>query len=123
MTPTLKEVCTEALKRTTPSSDERRHVLELAEKLRERVKAAAERAGIEAEVRVEGSVAKGTWLREEPDIDIFMGVPTTTPREAFGTICLEIAKKATEGHKQVERFAEHPYLESFINTTRVNIVP
>ncbi len=120
---TLEEVHTEVLKRTTPSSDDRRRVLELAEELKRRVRAAAEEAGIEAEVRVEGSVAKDTWLREEPDIDIFMQVPTTMPREAFGTICLEIAKKATEGHKQVERFAEHPYLESFINTTRVNIVP
>jgi len=120
---TLEEVCAEVLKRTTPSNDERRRVLELAEKLRGRVGAATKEAGIEAKVRVEGSVAKDTWLREEPDIDIFMRVPTTMPREAFGTICLEIAKKATESHKQVERFAEHPYLESFINTTRVNIVP
>ena len=120
---TLEEVCAEVLKRTTPSSDERRRVLELAEKLRGWVRAAADEAGIEAQIRVEGSVAKDTWLREEPEIDIFMQVPTTMPREAFGTICLEIAKKATKGYKQVERFAEHPYLESFINTTRVNIVP
>lgn len=123
MTSTLEEVCAEVLKRTSPSSDERRRILELAEKLRGRVKVAVEEAGIEAEVRVEGSVAKDTWLKEEPDIDIFMRVPTTIPREAFGTICLEIARKATEGHQQFERFAEHPYLESFVDATRVNIVP
>jgi tRNA nucleotidyltransferase (CCA-adding enzyme) len=120
---TLADVCAEVLRKTTPSSDERKCVLELAEKLSGRVRVAAEEAGIEAEIRVEGSVAKDTWLREEPDIDIFMRVPTTVPRKAFGTICLEIAKKATEGHKQVERFAEHPYLESIINETKVNIVP
>ncbi|UCE16301.1 MAG: CCA tRNA nucleotidyltransferase [Candidatus Bathyarchaeota archaeon] len=120
---TLEEVCAEVLKRTIPNNDERKHVLELAKKLTKRVKAAAEEAGIEAEVRVEGSVAKDTWLKEEPDIDIFMQVPVTMLREAFGKICLKIAKKATEGHKQIERFAEHPYLESFINKTRVNIVP
>lgn len=123
MVSTLEEVCAEVLERTTPSSNERRRILELAEKLRERVSKVAEEAGIEAKVRVEGSVAKDTWLKEEPDIDIFMRVPTTMPREAFRTICLEIARKATEGHKQIERFAEHPYLESFIDTTRVNIVP
>jgi len=123
MTKSFEEVCSEVLEKTVPSNNERRHILELAEKLRMRVKTAVEEARIEAEVRVEGSVAKDTWLREEPDIDIFLQVPITMPRTAFGTICLEIAKKATEGHKQVERFAEHPYLESFINTTRVNIVP
>jgi len=123
MTLTLKEVCAKVLKKTTPSREEKRRVLELAEKLEEKVMMAAEEAGIEAEVRVEGSVAKDTWLREEPDIDIFMRVPVTMPREAFGKVCLKIAREATEGHKQIERFAEHPYLESLIDTTRVNIVP
>ncbi|MFQ5836444.1 MAG: CCA tRNA nucleotidyltransferase [Candidatus Bathyarchaeia archaeon] len=123
MTLTLEEVCAKVLKKTTPSRKEKRRVLELAEKLKEKVRMAAEDGGIEVEVRVEGSVAKDTWLREEPDIDIFMRVPTTMPRETFGKVCLKIARKATEGHKQIERFAEHPYLESLIDTTRVNIVP
>jgi tRNA nucleotidyltransferase (CCA-adding enzyme) len=123
MTLTLEEVCRKVLKKTVPSREEKRRVLELAEKLEEKVRIAAEEAGITAEVRVEGSVAKGTWLREEPDIDIFMQVPATLPREAFGKVCLEIARKATEGHEQIERFAEHPYLESWVDNIRVNIVP
>jgi len=123
MTLTLEEICAKILKKTTPNRKEKRRVLELAEKLKEKVRMAAEEVRIKAEVRVEGSVAKDTWLREEPDIDIFMRVPTTIPRDAFGKVCLEIARKATEGHEQIERFAEHPYLESLIDTTRVNIVP
>ena len=123
MTLTLEEVCAKVLKKTTPSRKEKRRVLELAEKLEEKVRMAAEEVGIEAEVRVEGSVAKDTWLKEEPDIDIFMRVPTAMPRKAFGKVCLKIARKATEGHKQIERFAEHPYLESLIDNTKVNIVP
>ena len=123
MSPTLEQVCAEASEKVTPSSEERRRILELAEELKKKVMTAAEEEGIKAKVRVEGSVAKDTWLSEEPDIDIFMRVPTTIPREEFGTTCLKIAKKATEGFKQVERFAEHPYLESIVDRTRVNIVP
>ena len=123
MTAPLEVVCADILKRINPSISERKHVLELAEQLTRKVKDAAEKAGITAEVRVEGSVAKDTWLSGEPDIDIFMRVPITVPREAFGTTCLESAKKATEGFKQVERFAEHPYLEAVVNDIRVNIVP
>jgi len=119
----LEKVSATTLKRITPSRKERKEVLSLAQELVEKVNEAAEKLGVEAEVRVEGSVAKDTWLREEPDIDIFMRVPTSMPREAFGTVCLKIAKEATRGFKQVERFAEHPYLESFVNSTRVNIVP
>ena len=123
MAPLLEEIRAEVLRRVTPSSEERKRVLELAEELEQRVRAAAEEVEVEAEVKVEGSVAKDTWLSGEPDIDIFMRVPTTMPREALGTICLEIARRAAKGFKQVERFAEHPYLESIINDVRVNIVP
>jgi tRNA nucleotidyltransferase (CCA-adding enzyme) len=120
---TIERVTATVLKKVAPSQKETKNILLLAENLVEKVKAAAKKAGVNAEVRVEGSIAKDTWLREEPDIDIFMRVPTSMPREAFGTVCLKIAKEATRGFKQVERFAEHPYLEAFVNSTRVNIVP
>lgn len=123
MSTTLEEVCAEVSKRVTPSSEERRRILQLAERLKKKVMTAAEEGGIKAKVRVEGSVAKDTWLSGEPDIDIFVRVPTTISHEEFGTTCLKVARKATEGFKQVERFAEHPYLESIVDNTRVNIVP
>jgi len=123
MTSPLDNVCAQVLKRVTPNTERRKHVLSLAEDLRKKVIEASKKASVEAEVRVEGSVAKDTWLSEEPEIDIFMRLPTATPREAFGTICLEIARKATEGWRQIERFAEHPYLEAITDTIKVNIVP
>jgi len=123
MSPTLEAVCAEVSKKVTPSEEERKRILDLAERLKGKVLEATAEEGIKARVRVEGSVAKDTWLSEEPDIDIFMCVSTTIPREAFGTRCLKIARKATEGFKQVERFAEHPYLEAKVDDTIVNIVP
>jgi len=123
MSTTLEAVCAEVSKKVTPSDEERKGILDLAERLKDKVVAATAEEGIKARVRVEGSVAKDTWLREEPDIDIFVCVPITIPREAFGTRCLKIARKATEGSKQVERFAEHPYLEAKVDDTIVNIVP
>jgi tRNA nucleotidyltransferase (CCA-adding enzyme) len=119
----LEDVCAEVLKRVNPSESERKKVQALARKLTEKVEKAAEEKGVEAEVRVEGSVAKNTWLRDCPEIDVFMRVPTTTPKEAFGTVLLEIAKKATEGYRQIERFAEHPYLEAIVDNVYVNVVP
>lgn len=123
MTSALEKVSAAVLKRVTPTKKEKGKILSLTENLVEKIKAAAKKAGVEAEVRVEGSVAKDTWLREEPDIDIFLRVPTSMPREAFEKLGLKIAKEATRGFKQIERFAEHPYLEAFVNSTRVNIVP
>jgi tRNA nucleotidyltransferase (CCA-adding enzyme) len=123
MTSTLENVCAAVLKRVTPSQKERKRVLALAEELKEKVTVVAEKAEVDAKVRIEGSVAKDTWLSGEPDIDIFMQVPTSMPRETFGTTCLKIAKEATKGFRQVERFADHPYLEAYVDSIRINIVP
>ena len=119
----LEELCAEVLKRVNPSKGDRKKVQALAQKLTEKVNEAAKENGIEAVVRVEGSVAKDTWLRDCPEIDVFLQVPTTTPREAFGTVILDIAKKATTGYRQIERFAEHPYLEAVVDGVYVNVVP
>ncbi len=123
MTSSLTEICAQVLKRVTPSESEQKQVQELAKKLTQEVEKAAKELGVEIEVRVEGSVAKNTWLSDYPEIDVFMQVPTTTPKEAFGTVFLEIAKKATEGYTPIERFAEHPYLEVVVDGVYVNIVP
>ncbi len=124
MTSNIKEISARILKKITPTKKERKEISALSEKLVKKVKAVAEETGVETEVRVEGSVAKDTWLRKEPDIDVFVRMPTTLSREAFEKVGLKIAKQAAKGLEQVERFAEHPYLEAFTkNNTRVNIVP
>ena len=123
MPETVEKICEAVLKRITPEKSERAKIEALARKLEKRVADAAEKAGVEAVVRVEGSVAKDTWLSEEPDVDVFMRVSKAIPRASLGGVSLEIARKATRGSKQVERFAEHPYLEAFVDGVRVNIVP
>lgn len=118
-----EQVCKKVLEKIIPKSRERASIETLADKLEKRVRAAAAELKVEAIVRVEGSVAKDTWLSKEPDVDVFMRVSKTIPRKSLGEVCLNVARKATEGSKQVERFAEHPYLEAFVDETRVNIVP
>lgn len=119
----LEKVCKIVLEKITPNLEEYEKTESLAQMLEKRVKEAAEYFGVKATVRLEGSVAKDTWLSGEPDIDIFMRLPPSIPRANLGEVALKIARKATEGARQVERFAEHPYLEAFVDNVRVNIVP
>jgi tRNA nucleotidyltransferase (CCA-adding enzyme) len=119
----LNTVTQEILKKITPTPVDRNKINTLAEMLQRKVVAACKEQGVDAEVRVEGSVAKDTWLREDPEIDVFMRLPPSIPRKSLGEISLKIARKATEGARQIERFAEHPYLEAFIDDVRLNIVP
>jgi tRNA nucleotidyltransferase (CCA-adding enzyme) len=119
----INKICTTVLERVTPKKAERAKIEALAKKLEKKVVSASRALGVEAKVRVEGSVAKDTWLSDEPEIDIFMRVPKRIPRKSLGEVCLKIARKATQGSKQIERFADHPYLEAFVDDVRVNIVP
>jgi tRNA nucleotidyltransferase (CCA-adding enzyme) len=119
----INKVYCEILEKITPTKEDRLKIEALAKELEQKVATSCAEHGVKATVRVEGSVAKDTWLREEPDVDIFLRLPPTIPREALGKISLRIARKATRGSKQIERFAEHPYLEAFVEGVRVNIVP
>lgn len=127
MSSELDRLLSEVLMKITPGFEEKESILALAKELKQKIENAAQKAGLEMEVRVEGSIAKNTWLSGLPDIDIFMRVPPTVLREAFGTVYLDIAKKATADAQQIERFAEHPYLEVMLGSqrkkTRINIVP
>jgi tRNA nucleotidyltransferase (CCA-adding enzyme) len=119
----LNTIHTEILKKITPTPEDRTKIAALADELQRKVALACQEQDVTATVRVEGSVAKDTWLREEPEIDVFMRLPTSIPRKALDEVSLKIARKATEGARQIERFAEHPYLEAFIDSVRLNIVP
>ena len=119
----MDKIRKKVLNKTVPKLEERNRVLKIAEKIKNTVIAEVKEAGLEAEVRIGGSVAKDTWLSGEADIDLFMLVPPSLSRENLEGICLSIAKKATKGWKQRERFADHPYLEAFVNGIRINIVP
>jgi len=119
----MRRVLATVLRRVTPKTDERAKMRALAGKLERKVTLASKQLGVKAKVRVEGSVAKDTWLSGEPDVDVFMRVPASIPRESLGEVCLKVAREAAKGSDQIERFAEHPYLEAFVDGTRVNIVP
>ena len=118
-----EQVCRTVLGKITPEKKERVKIEALAEKLLKKVTVASKELGVKSTVRLEGSVAKDTWLSGEPDIDVFMRLPKTIPRASLEDVSLRIARKAARGSKQIERFAEHPYLEAVVDKTRVNIVP
>jgi len=70
-----------------------------------------------------GSYAKGTWLPEKADIDIFVKFNKKTSEKDFRNIGTKIGFQALRKHKPYTRHAEHPFVEAIIDGTRVNIVP
>ena len=111
----INQITAEVQKKITPTKADRAKIQALALKLEQKISEVAKQQGVSAEVRVEGSVAKDTWITENPDIDIFMKLPTSIPRENLGEVGLKIAKLAAGNAVQIERYAEHPYLEIFVD--------
>jgi tRNA nucleotidyltransferase (CCA-adding enzyme) len=121
------QVCDAVKKKIVPSEQMRRSVESRAEGLRRAVELECEKASLPAEVRLDGSVAKDTWIRDYVDADIFMRVSPELTKKQLRDVCLPIAKKALHPLKIIERFAEHPYVESVAEipggSLRVNVVP
>lgn len=119
----IQEITRQVLKKISPKREDYVKVEALTKLLEKKVASACAHENVSATVRVEGSVAKDTWLKDDVDIDIFMRLPTSISRKDLGDIGLRIARRAANNYKQMERFAEHPYLELIVEGYRVDIVP
>lgn len=89
-----------------------------------RLVAAAERiSGLPAVVC--GSIGKHTWLKGDHDIDLFILFPAAASREELETQGIAVGRRivAEMKGKLVIKYAEHPYVHSFMQSYRVDIVP
>jgi len=110
----------EVLARVLPTDAERAAAQTMGEKL---IAAVYEVAGIPA--MVTGSVARGTWVKGDKDIDIFMLFPPELPREELQEKGLAAAYAVVERFSGTaeEKYAEHPYLNAKIGGFYVDLVP
>jgi tRNA nucleotidyltransferase (CCA-adding enzyme) len=83
-------------------------------------------AGVEGFVRatLEGSAAKGTWIRARPEVDVFVHFSPNVSRERLEKVVVERGSRALEalGARWRLRYADHPYVEGFIGDVTVNVV-
>ncbi len=70
-----------------------------------------------------GSFAKGTWLTEDADIDIFIKFKKDVSEEKFEKISKEIGFASLEEYSPYVRYSQHPYVEAKVDDTKINIVP
>jgi tRNA nucleotidyltransferase (CCA-adding enzyme) len=117
----LHEVCHQVLEWVVPPASERRDLLQYSEHLVATLTDALRQSSVEAEVHIQGSIAKDTWLAGEKDIDVFISLPPTQTKDAFPKV-LDVVK-AFLGTKWVEAYAEHPYLKAEVNGYQVDFVP
>ncbi|MGI0037291.1 MAG: CCA tRNA nucleotidyltransferase [Nitrososphaera sp.] len=70
-----------------------------------------------------GSFAKGTWLRGDADIDIFVKMRTSVDLDRFEEMGKRIGLSALKKFTPKLRYSDHPYVEAVLDGIRVNVVP
>jgi tRNA nucleotidyltransferase (CCA-adding enzyme) len=109
----------EVLKSIKPTSAQDKKVVSVVEELSDKVVAEARKLDVHVETMLVGSVAKSTHLKD-PDIDLFMLFPESTPLEDLKKYGLEIGRRILKGR---EHYAQHPYVRGTYDGFQVDLVP
>ena len=74
---------------------------------------------------VVGSASRGTWVRGDRDLDLFLLFPPDLDRESLERDGLAIARAVAlefgDGYR--EKYAEHPYINATVDGLDVDLVP
>ena len=118
----MRNIIIQATRISKPSSQEKKKLESLSNNILEKVNRAITEIDENPEVVLGGSYAKGTWLKQGGDIDIFVKFDSKLERDQLENIGLKIGLSALKDHNPKLRYSEHPYVEAFIDEIRINIV-
>jgi tRNA nucleotidyltransferase (CCA-adding enzyme) len=119
----MSDILKQALKLVEPTQKEISFVDRVAEKVFALAKETAPKFNGVIDVIYGGSYAKGTWIRGDVDIDIFVKVRPDIDENEFEKIGREFGKHALKKYRPYLRYSEHPYVEALVDGIRVNVVP
>jgi tRNA nucleotidyltransferase (CCA-adding enzyme) len=121
--PYVSAVIAKALSLCEPTKSEASKLTKIAQKAKRLVENRVASLDEVVDVIFGGSFAKGTWLRGDADIDIFVKIKPSVSVERFEVLGKSIGQEALKQHKPKLRYSDHPYVEAFVRGIRVNVVP
>ena len=105
----------EVLRRIKPTPDEEVKLRNVAGRVLKDLE------GLDASL--EGSFAKGTWLRGEADLDIFVFFPKSYGRDWLKESGIKVLLERLSKYKYTISYADHPYLTLEVDGVTVEVVP
>ncbi|MEM3669597.1 MAG: CCA tRNA nucleotidyltransferase [Nitrososphaerota archaeon] len=120
----VEEVLEKVAVLVEPNEEERKRLNEIASLLLEECRSRFNTVEGFVSASIEGSAAKDTWLKSKPELDIFIHFLPGVSREAMEEAVIKIGGEVMRriGGQSRLRYAEHPYVEGFIDNITVNIV-
>ena len=123
----VREIIEEVKKELRPTREELEKAYELFNKIKEVINYALSDLDYEYRISLEGSLAKGTCVRGDIDLDVFVLIKydkmTNEWIEENILRRVQEALKRIEGAKVIKKYASHPYLEVVYGNLRADIVP
>jgi tRNA nucleotidyltransferase (CCA-adding enzyme) len=117
MTPLEEQVLAEV----TPTAEEQAAIDADAAALVAACDARLAASGLPGKASVQGSVAKGTWLKGGADIDLFLLLDPAVPQDRLEGAALEVGPHVLESVQK--KYAQHPYLMGTFRGRAVDLVP
>ena len=124
--PIIDKLIEGILKECTPKSEEEINLYTMANKVKNKLESCVSEYKLGfmiKEIVFGGSFAKGTWLKNEADIDIFIKFKSDVDYghfEAYGKL---IGMQSLKEYSPYLRYADHPYVEAYVDGVKFNIVP
>src|ERR687895_22431 len=106
-----------------PTRSQERRIAKVAQEAKAHVDSYVAQLDDVVDVIFGGSFAKGTWLPDHADIDIFVKIKRSVGAEKFEEMGRQIGSKALKMYGPKLRYSDHPYVEVFVKNVRVNVVP
>ena len=122
----IEKVINRFLDSCIPTGRELNHLNKIAFNIKNQIKnfiLTDKKYSIVTDVVFGGSFAKGTWLKNEADIDIFVKFNNQTSLEDFEYYGKEIGLKSLKNFSPYLRYADHPYVEAYVESVKINVVP
>ncbi len=110
---TLSELKDEVLRRIKPNKEDEENIKSHLSPILERIK--------DMDFQVQGSFAKGTWLRGSSDVDVFIFFDRNM-KDKMEEIVMDLESRMI-GYSTEKAYAEHPYLIVKDGLIEVDLVP
>src|SRR5919106_2060763 len=121
--PDPRTLISKALPLCEPTYSQERRIAAIAQEAKALVDIYVAQLDDVVDVVFGGSFAKGTWLPDHADIDIFVKIKPSVGIEKFEEMGRQIGSKALKNYGPKLRYSDHPYVEVFVTEVRVNVVP
>jgi tRNA nucleotidyltransferase (CCA-adding enzyme) len=118
-----RTLISKALLLCEPSENQERRIGAVAEEVKAVVDRYVAQLDDVVDVVFGGSFAKGTWLPDDADIDIFVKIKPSVGIEKFEEMGRDIGSETLKKYGPKLRYSDHPYVEAFVKKVRVNVVP